>query len=400
MEKNKDTQGLKTFFISAAMFFITLLGTGLCSFFFGQETATILRNLVTAGISTGVVLFLMAEAKENDLYDYDNRAYYERFFLCYLIGLLTAFVCGKLPAGGWPFAAIFVLLSLFSNSLIGICTGSTLLMVSVLLSGAQIGIFFLYFVSGIVAVCVFRELDENYKVGIPTVVSLLVLLVTMTAEMILFENARLNLELFMIPLLNVILTGILLLVILKVFSYLVIYKYRDRYMEINDPECQLLVQLKDKSREEYYKAVHTAYLSDKIARKLGLNDKVAKAGGYYHRIGCLKGENSWENVRQIGEEYCFPPEVLAVLKEYLESGRKIIQKETAVIYFADAVVNSILFLIAKDSSVKLDYDQIIETVFRKKQESPQFQECRISIGELNQMKKLFKEEKLYYDFLR
>ena len=400
MEENKDTQGLKTFFISVAMFFITILCVAFSSYILGQDETSILRNAVVSALCIGIVLFAMAQAKENSLYDYDNKSYYGRFFLCYIIGLLISIVCGKLPAGGWPFVPVFVLLALFSNSLIGICAGSTFLMISILLSGADVGIFFLYFVSGVAAVCVFRGLDENYKVGVPVVVSLVVLIVNITAEMILFENAKLNLEMFVIPMINVILTCILLIVILKIFSYLVIYKYRDRYMEINDPECPLLVQLKDKSREEYYKAVHTAYLSDKIARKLGFDDKIAKAGGYYHRIGYLKGENSWETVCEIGKEYLFPPEVLETLKEFLEKDSKIVRKETAVIYFAEAVVNSILFMIAENHDAKLDYDQIIETVFEKKQESPAFQECKISIGELNHMEKMFKEEKLYYDFLR
>ena len=39
-------------------------------------------------------------------------------------------------------------------------------------------------------------------------------------------------------------------------------------MEINDPECPLLVQLKELSKEEYYHAIHTAYLGDKVARLL------------------------------------------------------------------------------------------------------------------------------------
>jgi len=400
MEKNKSTQGLTSYLISIAMFFVTILGVGFASFFFGQESAAIIRNTVASGISVGAVLLLRAQAKEKKTYDYDNIDYYGRFFLCYAFGLLTAVVCGKLPAGGWPFVPLFVLLALFSNSLIGICTGSTLLIIAMMLSGAGVGIFLLYFVSGMVAVCLFHGLDENYKVGIPTVVTLIVFVVNITAEIILFENAKLNLEMFIIPILNVILTCILLIVILKIFSYLVIYKYRDRYMEINDPECPLLVQLKDKSKEEYYKAVHTAYLSDKIARKLELDDKVAKAGGYYHRIGFLKGENSCESVLEIGKEYRFPPEVLDVLEEYLKSGNRIIHKEAAVIYFAEAVVSSILFLMANDREAKLDYDKIIDTVFEKKQESDIFKDCQLSIGELNRMKKMFKEEKLYYDFLR
>lgn len=399
MEENKENQGLKTFFISVAMFFITTLGVGLFSYLFGMEDAQILRNSIVSAMGIGVVLFLMAQSKECDLYDYDNKAYYGRFFVCYLCGFILAVGCGKLPAGGWPFVPLFVLLALFSNTLIGICCGLMLLMMSLLLSGAGIEIFFLYFTSGTAAVCVFRNLDQNFKVGVPIMLSLAMLMVSETANIVLFVNEKLNFEQFMIPIINVTITAIFLIGILKLFSYLVINKYRDRYMEINDPECPLLVELKNVSREEYYKAVHTAYLSDKIAKKLGLDAQVTKAGGYYHKIGSLHGENNWEHVEQIGAEYRFPPEVLEVLKEYLAPDGKIIKKEASVIYFAEAIVSSILFLLEKEES-KLDYDQIIDTVFKKKQESNTFRECELSIYELNQMKKIFKEEKLYYDFLR
>ncbi len=400
MEEKKNKDGLKTVIVPLVIFLITIAGTGLCSFFFGQGMPYILRNCVVSGLGAGAVLCLMAQAKEKELYSYDNGDYYVRFLICYLVAILAALVCCKLPYGGWPFVPVFVLLALFSNYAVGICAGSVLLMISVLLSGAGVQIFFLYFISGIIAVCLYNGLDENYKVGIPTVVSMLVLIVNITAEIVIFENAKLNFDIFLIPLMNVIITCILLIVILKIFSYLVIFKYRECYMEINVPECPLLVQLKDKSKDEYYKAIHTAYLSEKIARKLGFDDKVTKAGGYYHSIGCLKGENTWENVCEIGIEYKFPPQVLAILKEYLEKGSLIVHKEAAVIYFAEAVVEAILLLISKDKEVQLDYNRIIDEVFEKKQKSPAFCQCRLSIDELNQMKKIFKEEKLYYDFLR
>ena len=400
MEEKRDKRGIGIVISYVVIFLITVLGTGICSLVYGQDMHIVIRNSVTAGLGAGVVICLMAQAREKGLFAYDNRDYSERFLICYLVAILIAFVCSKLPSGGWPFLSVFVLLALFSNYTIGIFAGSLLLMISTMLSGATVEIFFLYFISGAVAVCVFNGLDENYKVGVPTVISLIVLIVSITAEIVLFENAKLNVEMFMIPLMNVIITGVLLIAILKIFSYLVIFKYRERYMEINDPECPLLVQLKDKSKEEYYKAIHTAYLSDKISKKLGFDDKVTKAGGYYHRIGCLKGENTWENVYEIGMEYRFPPAVLDVLKEFLEKGNKIVHKETAVIYFAEAVVNAILFLIAKDKDAKLNYDQIIDTVFEKKQENGAFRQCDLTVNELNQMKKMFKEEKLYYDFLR
>ena len=68
-----------------------------------------------------------------------------------------------------------------------------------------------------------------------------------------------------------------------------------------------------------------------------------------------------------------------------------------MLVLSDAVVAAILYLISRNGDQALDYDRIIETVFKKKLETPLLQ---ITMEELTQMKKLFKEEKLYYDFLR
>ncbi len=75
------------------------------------------------------------------------------------------------------------------------------------------------------------------------------------------------------------------------------------------------------------------------------------------------------------------------------------QKETAVLLMSDAVISSILYLFAQNSDVP-DYDKIIDTVFKQKLESNVLQVCSITLEELYRMKKIFKEEKLYYDFLR
>ena len=63
-------------------------------------------------------------------------------------------------------------------------------------------------------------------------------------------------------------------------------------MDINDPECPLLVELKNVSKPEYYHTIHTAYLCSRIALQLKLDDAVVKACAYYHKIGLLKGENN------------------------------------------------------------------------------------------------------------
>lgn len=399
MAENNENKSIYTFFISTVMFFITVLSVCGLSYLKGLDATSIIRNTVMGAMGIFVVLFLMAQAKDRALYDYDNRTHYGRFFMVYLICFALAAACAYLPAAGWPFLVIFVMLSLFSNTMIGVAAGTLLLLLSVMLSGSGMEIFMLYFVCGMAGACLFGGLDDSYRIGVPVTVSILLLFVGETACVVLYANETLKPELFLIPVINVIISIVLLLLILKLFSAMVIYRYRDKYMEINDPECVLLVELKNHSKEEYYQAVHTAYFCDRIARKLALDADAAKAGGYYHRIGLLKGSNSWEQVKEMADAHAFPPAARQVLQEYLDKDTPIRQKETAVLLLSDAIVSSMLFLFAREQG-NLDYDQIIDTVFRKKLETPALQECRISMDEISRMKKIFKEEKLYYDFLR
>ena len=267
-------------------------------------------------------------------------------------------------------------------------------------AGGDYAVFWLYFISGLAGILVFSTIDDEFKVGLPLLISISVLALCLMANVILFVNARLSIGQFTIPAINLMVSCILLLVSLKMFSSAVIYRYREKYMEINDPECPLLVQLKEKSKEEYYHAIHTAYLGDKIAKSLEIDDAAVKACGYYHRIGILKGENTWENVSAICDAYHFPPKTKSILKEYVDTNSKVVSKETIVVLFADCIVSSILYLFDKDPKAELDYAQLIDTVFQKKFETDELWNNDISLAQLHEMKRIFVQEKLYYDFLR
>ena len=198
---------------------------------------------------------------------------------------------------------------------------------------------------------------------------------------------------------NVIISIILLIIILKVFSATVIFKYREAYLTITDPEYGLMTSLKEKSKDEYYKALHTAYFCDRISRKLNFDADACKGAGYYHILGQLTEQNTWEEILKICEEHNFPEPVIHILEEYLDSNTKVRSKETAVLIMSEAVISSILHLLHEKPDTNLDYNQVIETVFKAKMQTSKFNNCELTIEELNNMKFIFKEEKLYYDFL-
>lgn len=397
-EDNKQKRQY-TSLIAAVMFGITVLLVCFFSYFKEFPLTDIIRNTVITGMGAFILLLMMARSREECNLDYNNYYHPLRFFVIYMICLVVSVACGFLPGSGWPYLVVFVSLCLFSNTLVGFTAGTVLLTVSLLLSGYGIEIFIMYFVCGLASCILFKGLSDSYKIGIPLAVSLLFLLTAQTATVVLYANETLKPELFMIPFMNLIVSLIMLLIILKVFYSTVIYLYRDKYMEINDPECPLFIELKENSKEEYYLAMHTAYFCERIAKKLNLDEEASKTVGYYHRIGILLEENEWEKVLEKITPYEFPPNALAILKEYIDKNTPMKKKETAVLLLSNAVISSILYLLAHNKG-ELDYDQIIDTVFKKKLENSVLHNSDITLSEIVTMRDLFKEEKLYYDFLR
>lgn len=404
MENNSNLQKnniiIKRIVVFMFMFALSGLIAWLGSVFYRNKTDMMIRNIVMVLAGTGIVIFSFVMGEASGFFVYRNEGRYGRFAVTYLFCLVAAVFLPFLPVAGWPYLVFFVLLGVFSNGMTGLVAGSLCLLMSVHFAGCDYAVFWLYFISGMAGIMLFATLDEEFRVGIPVLISLLILALSLTANVILFAEEKLSIVQFMIPGINLMVCCILLLVSLKMVSSMVIHRYRDKYMEINDPECPLLVQLKEFSKEEYYHAIHTAYLGDKVARNLGIDDAAVKACGYYHRIGKLTGENTWENVSAICDKYHFPPKTKQILKEYVDPDERIVSKETIVVLFADCIVSSILYLFAKDPKAELDYEQLIDTVFKKKFETDELWGNEISLGQICEMKKIFIKEKLYYDFLR
>lgn len=389
----------KGYIASLLLFFsVTILTMAAVSYLYHKSTGEILRDTVLTAIGAGAVLFLMAKANLQHGYAYDNREHPVRFLVCYIICLVVACISPLLPASGWPFAAVFAVLALFSNLQIGMVSASSLLMMSVSLGSADKTVFFLYFICGLVAVNLFSDIDESYKIGLPITISTMVLLLCQTAVVTIHVNGHWNYELFIIPVVSLLVNGIVMFAVLKYFSTAVVHKDAIKYMTINDQEYVLLVELKKLSVREYHRAVHTVHFCERIADKLGLDVQAVKTGGYYHRIGLLKGENSFENVRAIYEEHDFPPKARRILQEYTDAHTPFESKEATVLLMTDKIISTIMSKF-ENGAETLDYHKLIDTIFDTAMEKGIFNRSAITVSDLVQMREIFKREKLYYDFL-
>ena len=392
MENNKRKLSWKLFPAELAILIIGAAGM----WFLGG-----IRHLAEDRVLSGCVLTVLGLAATGFHFrreylrrelDYNNEDHVFRFWLCMGLGLMVAFACGFLPVAGWPFLLVFVLLTLFSNVSTGILGSCVLLMIPVILSGGSVDGFVLYLVSGAFAVTLFQHLDSDFKFGIPMFLSILCLLVCETASLVLTANARPSLEMFVIPVANLIISSLLLLGCLKLFSSAVVYQHRDKYLDINDTENPSLVRFREQNRREYMHAIHITYFCERIGMQLGMDVNALKCAGYYHRLG--------EDLEKAAAENHFPPAAMEILQEYQSAGKRIIRKETAVLICSDTVVTTVSRLLHENPNGKVDYDKIIDEIFEKFLKNGSFNKCRISIEEFRTMQKIFKGEKLYYDFLR
>lgn len=398
MRRNKG--GMLSVFMKIFMFFAppaVILGVGLLrQLSFGG----LIWSTILAAMGSGCLLFSLEQEKLAGRLEFHNEDHFGRFFLWFLFGLVVSACCVLLPVSAWPYPVLAVIFTLFGNALIGILSNSLLLFVSVTLTGGDFTVFFLYFICGTVSAMVFRKLDEDFKIMAPILISEIILGVALAANALLSVTGTFSLEALIIPGMNLIITTIFFLLFMKYFSVAVIFRYKEHYQEITDQEYCLIVELKKKSKEEYYHAIHSAYFCDKIANAIGCDRRLAKALGYYHRLWVFWPDATESDYIQRMKEHKFPPVLQELLLELNHKNKKIVHKEAAVVYFTDAVIGTIMNLFHKNPGVNPDFAQLLNTVFKVKTDNGVMNHSELSIAQYTRMKEIFLEDKLYYDFLR
>lgn len=352
-----------------------------------------------------VILFLLllvfceSKSKIAGDYLYDNERHRGRFYQSYMILFALASAFPMFTKTGWPFLFYAVVLTLFSNSVTGMVSYVSILSYTCLLGQVDFNTFLVYFFSGMCVVILFSVLDEKFKIEIPLILSVLCFMVSLCANQIITQNANLSLQMFLVPMISLFLNIVLIFMFLWYINISVINREKNRFQEINDPEFELMEKIKEQGKEHYFHAIHTAYLCNKIATRLSMDVDTVRAAGFYHKAGIVKGEDNIDNLMDICKEYDFPEKVCDILKEYKKNSR-ILKKETAVVVMSDAVISSIMQRFTQDKNAVIQYDEMIGQLFKNKMDRGIFNNCDISLHEMNQMKKILIEENLYYDFLR
>ena len=391
--------GLKAFGIAFTLVYALLLtGRG---YFSGKDTAELIRLSVFSCIIGGTVslcirkFFLVSET-DPDI----SKAAEKRFLTVVFISMLLSILFSAFPNTMWVFVPIFVVLSLFSTPAMGIVIASLLLAGTTLVSGCGVIVFFVYLVSGVFSVIVFLPLGNEMRFALPAFLSSCSLVVCEMCGIILTINSRPEIQLFYLPLVNCLIGLIVIYSAFRGYSSLIMYRYSDLYQTLCDTESEILLNLKSEDPRKYMVSLHTAYFCDRIASKIRLDTDIVKCAGYYHELT----PNDADMREEFYDDMRFTNALRFILDEYItyikNPGISLSSKEAAVLVCSKTVVMAVMAMFEKDKDADIDTAKLTDAVFDRFIKKGTFDKCDITFSDISEMKKIFKEEKLYYDFLR
>lgn len=389
--------------INIIMFLFTGISVFLSSVMTGSDYEIVLRNTIVALIISAVILFMIKDAKSRGSagFSFDNYSKKYRFVIAYFVMTIISCVISGVSPLFWPYMSFFVILSLLSSPEIGMASGICFTMISVMLSEALgYDTFFMYVLAGVTAVALFRDIKEDTAIGYCIFTALLIQSVLIVAFEVLFQNRTFSLDMLILPCINLLLNLLIMLIFLNMFGVYILRKNSDIYSAINDTDYPLLDVLKDKDNDEYLRAIHTGYLSEKVSKELSLNDRAAKTCAYYYRIGKAEKKQSWNEILPYYVKNNFPKESVELIRQYVYPEKdEIRSKEAMVVYMCQIVVTSIMFAAKKDKNSKIDYDKLIDKLFDRAENEEKPMLYDITYKEYSLIREILKKEKQYYDFI-
>ncbi|NLY48102.1 MAG: HDIG domain-containing protein [Clostridiales bacterium] len=154
---------------------------------------------------------------------------------------------------------------------------------------------------------------------------------------------------------------------------------------------KLLAELKKHSEALYRHAMHIGDLSGRAAGFIGANEALAKAGGYYHEIGKIRGKNYIEEGLCIADEYAFPEELKLILKQHNIKYDKPTFIESAIVMLSDNIASTIDYL-RKTGNNEFTTGSIIDNIFKMRMDKGAFDESGLTVRDFKLLKEFYNNE--------
>lgn len=160
------------------------------------------------------------------------------------------------------------------------------------------------------------------------------------------------------------------------------------YLLLCDLNNELILKLRSFSESLYAHSVYIGELSGRAAKEIGADELLAMAGGLYHEIGRMNGKIYIDEGLKLAEEYSFPKELKAILKEHNIKYDRPSSVEAAIVMLSDNIVSTIEY-IDKAEDHKIKADKIIDNIFQMRLDKGTLDSSGISVKEYKKLKEFY-----------
>ena len=163
---------------------------------------------------------------------------------------------------------------------------------------------------------------------------------------------------------------------------------------IMDEHYHLRREIERYSTVDYNHALRTSQVAARLAAGIGADEKLARAGGFYYRIGKLEGEPFIENGVRIAQDNCFSQRWVTILAEY--NGEKQLPGsiESAIVQIADMIVTKFDLLDKDTFSSTWNRDIVIYQSMNEKSAEGLYDNSGLSMNQFLTIRELLVKEEM------
>jgi len=337
------------------------------------------KNLQTIGLTIGGILLVESIL----LLYWIQRKECMQYWHMVLVTWLLCYICRFLSVQCWPICVLALVWCLLFEYRMATMIPAFCMGIVVLDLQLPVYVYLCYVVLGIVTLSLFDQRKEEKAFWKLEFLYGLAFLVSQGLFLYCTGYCKTEWKEICFSFATLLVTALFLYVFLYFYKRDVLNFHHTFYETYNNPEMDVLLELKAKNANAYKNCIHTAYFCDRLAGKLEVPSNPIRCAALYHEM----------------QNYVdFPEEVKHIWEEVDGPANGYLHKESIIFICAESVVGTVLALNQKNGKKK-SYEKDIDKIFDYLEKKRIGSNSDISMAEWIVIKDTFLEENLYYDFL-
>jgi hypothetical protein len=165
---------------------------------------------------------------------------------------------------------------------------------------------------------------------------------------------------------------------------------------IMDEHFHLQKEIRHYSTVDYNHALRTSNVAMHLAAGIGADEKLARAGGFYYRMGKLEGEPFIENGVRLARQNCFSERLVSILEEYNGKKRLPSSIESAIVQISDMIVTKFELLDHDTLSTTWNRDIVIYQTMNEKSAEGLYDNSGLSMNQFLAIRELLIKEEMTF----